>query len=145
MRPLERTFECKVRVPVANAPPNQTNARDVFKLAIMRGYRPGYALAHLAMHVFSSETVLESFPQLVVGALAEMALALKLPPPLGLTHHKRHPFIGQDPLMYLITTYAGVKPHWASYVLAKSAMADGFDALLGLLPVLPLDGILATW
>jgi hypothetical protein len=140
MRPLERAFQCKVQVPLANAHPNQTNLAR-FQAGVMRGYRPGYALAHLAMHVFSSETVLESFPQLVLGALAEMALALKLPPPCGLTHHKRPPFDGQDSLMHLITTYVGRMPRWASDDLAQSAMADGFDALLGLLPVLPLYGI----
>jgi hypothetical protein len=70
-----------------------------------------------------------------------MAVALNLPPPLGLTHHKRRPFVGQAPLMHLITTYLGGKPRWASAGLTQSMMADGFDALLGLLPVLPLYGI----
>jgi len=140
MRPLDRAFQSKVRVPVANATPNQTNLAR-FQAGVMRGYRPGYALAHVARHVFGSETVLESFPQLVVGALAEMAVALNLPPPLGLTHHKRRPFAGQAPLMHLITTYLGGKPRWASAGLTQSMMADGFDALLGLLPVLPLYGI----
>lgn len=140
MRPVERAFQCKVRVPFLNSPAAQTNFAR-FQPGVMRGYRPGFALAQIVTHMLGPAAILESFPQLVIGALAEMANAIDMPPPQGLTHHKRPPYAGQGALLDLIAAYLGVAPIWAVDDLPHAMLVDGIDALLGLLPVLPLYGI----
>lgn len=139
MRPVERAFQCKVRVPVGSARAVATNFAR-FQAGVIRGYRPGYALASAVQQVLGAQAVLESFPQLAVGALAEMAENLHAQPQLSLAAHKTRPFAGQTPLLDLISIFLGKAPRWATTGLPEKSKADGIDAILGLLTLLPLHG-----
>jgi hypothetical protein len=140
-RPVERAFEKKVWVPGSN--PRRGDGR--INLAVLQSgninrYRPGYATCRLAQLCFQAQTVVESFPQLTVGALAELAddvggvvLAVRA------AEHKRN-LGGQAVLDAQIELVFPNGLTWVDPNLPRVVKADGYDAVLGLLPALLYAG-----
>lgn len=143
-RPLERAFQSKVRIPLERATQNNSTNFAKFQGGIINGCRPGHAISNLCNHLFAPKSILESFPQLVVGSLAEMASELNLELLSGLTSHKRgnqnQLIIGQNRLINLIIQFTGTPINWIEN-LSPKMRADAIDAILGLLPIISLFGI----
>lgn len=139
-RPVERAFQNRVFVPGASAGrPDGRIHFAKFQAGIINGCRPAYAVFEMARQVFCGAVVVESFPQLVLGALAEFASARGLPLIRRLAGHKNGnaaaTIAAQQLLAALIVAFLrGETPQWSCGTLTPHARADGYDALLGLLP-----------
>lgn len=140
-RPVERAFEKKVWIPGNN--PNRGDRR--INLAVCQSgninrYRPGYAVCRLAELCFKAATVVESFPQLTIGALAERA---SQNPGADLvtsvSEHKRN-VVGQALLSEQLALVLPNPLAWVNPDLPVDVKADGYDAVLGLLPGLVYAG-----
>jgi hypothetical protein len=145
-RPLETAFGNKALMPGAS-----TGRRDGriqfprFQAGNINGCRPAYAVFELARQAFNGKAIVESFPQLALGPLAEFARAYGLPLITRLAAHKSGSAAsmlkGQLPLQTQINAFLGGRtPQWIPEVLPVRARADGYDALLGLLPGLVWAG-----
>lgn len=146
-RPLEIAFGQKVMIPGAAAA--RTDGRiqfSRFQAASINGCRPAYAVFQLALEMFGTggAAVAESFPQLVLGPLAEYAQSHALPLLRNLASHKSGRVsaipAGQQRLADQVDCFVGVKPSWIPNTLTAKARGDGWDALLGLLPGLVHHG-----
>ena len=143
-RPMERAFEKKVWVPGQN--PRRPDGRInlvVIQSGNINRYRPGYAICRLAELCFEARTVVESFPQLSVAALAERAsqdegVALAA----SAAEHKRNAD-GQAVLDAQLSLVLSEELSWVDPHLAVGPKADGYDAVLGLLPALLYAGYVA--
>jgi hypothetical protein len=143
-RPVERAFEKKVRFKPAGFA-----AFDfcVPQSGVVLGWRPGYAVAELVERLTGCETVFECFPQLSIGALAELtwpnASAVG-----SLAGHKGSlkstaAITARDVLLARICNWLGVTPSWTLGSVHGAGGADGLDALLGLLPLAAERGVVS--
>jgi hypothetical protein len=110
-----------------------------FQPGIINGCRPAHAVFELARQAFGGAAVVESFPQLTLGPLAEFAAAYGLPMIARLAGHKTgsaHSMLtGQQRLNSQVVAFLdGLVPRWLPAGLTTRARADGYDAVLGLLP-----------
>lgn len=141
-RPVELAFQSKTSL--TGSPAIQF---PKFQPGVRFGWRPGYALADLARTVFPATCVVESFPQLSLAALADFARSTTLTTIARLTAHKKGNQgairAGQATLEQLFEAYLGVAPAWTNRTCPPRARADGYDALLGILPGLVLSGYAA--
>jgi hypothetical protein len=139
-RPVELAFHNRVLVPGASGGrPDGRIQFAKFQAGIINGCRPAYAVFEIAHQVFGGAVVVESFPQLVLGALAEFASALGLPLIRRLAGHKGGSAAAKSAAQQLLDAQIvrflrGAIPQWAPGPLTPHACADAYDALLGLLP-----------
>ncbi len=141
-RPVEYVFHNKVWIPGAN--PNRDDGYiqfAKFQAGNINGCRPGYAVFQMASIVFNGVTVVESFPQLILGPLQEMAAELDLAFIHRLNAHKggnaAQRQAAQDILWPQILSFVGPAANGLADQLQQApvpARPDVFDALIGLLP-----------
>jgi hypothetical protein len=139
-RPVELAFGNKVLIPGAAVARLDGRIQfSRFQPAIINGCRPAYAVFEMAQQVFQAATVVESFPQLILGALSEYAVACNLPLISRLADHKTGNQAARQAAQTIveqqITSYfGGVAPTWLPHIPTVAARSDGYDALLGLIP-----------
>lgn len=147
-RPVETAFGNKVWIPGASIARADGRIQfPRFQPGNINGCRPAYAVFELARQVFGGASVVESFPQLTLGPLAEFAQAFAVPMIAQLAGHKTgnaaRMLVGQQHLdAQLVAFLGGVALRWAPSMvgLTTRARADGYDAVLGLLPGLVWAG-----
>jgi hypothetical protein len=145
-RPVELAFHNCVLVPGASAGrPDGRIQFAKFQAGIINGCRPAYAVFEMARQVFGGTVVVESFPQLVLGAVTEFASAQGLALIHRLAGHKSGNAAAMNVSQHLLgaqiaTFLGGIIPQWVPDSLTPRERADGYDALLGLLPGLAHAG-----
>ena len=140
-RPVERAFTGRAFIPGQDGWIQFAR----FQAGVMNCWRPGYAVCETARLVFNAGVAVESFPQLVLGSLAEFSAAHDVQLIHRLSAHKGpnnvQREVGQGVLLGQITAFLGGSPiRWVNENLPFTAKADAYDALLGLLPGLVLAG-----
>jgi hypothetical protein len=143
-RPVERAFTCRTPIPAGAAEPPTWLYGPSFQGGIAKGWRPGYAMEAIATLALGAQACAESFPAWVVGPLCEFGRAQGLPRVLSLAGHKPgrgDVALGQASLQTLLIGWVGQPFTWVPGVPAlERVRADGYDAMLGLLPGLAWAG-----
>jgi hypothetical protein len=103
------------------------------------------AVFQLAALAFNGTAVVESFPQLVLGSLAEFSLAYNLPLITRLAAHKKGNANTRSNAQSVVDAQireflGGIIVDWRPTDISIHARSDGYDALLGLLPGVVLHG-----
>lgn len=145
-RPVENAFGQKVMIPGdGKARSDGLIQFPRFQPGIHNGCRPGHAVFRLAQLAFNANNVIESFPQLVLGSLAEYSSWIRLPLIERLAGHKngnqKEKEKGQQIVEDQIRSFLDCEElNYGKKKLTIKEKTDAIDALLGLLPGAVLSG-----